>query len=145
MSDQLTNSIALSLIIGSLVLVLLATVPYVIGLPRSVRRRRRVRQLEQLEKVRAAHQGQDLEIDWIDYKEIPKAEIINVLGKHSWQYVDEHISAKSRLLRFSLEPATRRSPDARARLTEELATANPNVEGRYLLDTTQYLDVGSGT
>jgi hypothetical protein len=139
--DELLNTITLWILLPSLAIVILLQLSLVIGPTRGHRRRRRVRQLEQLEQVRAAHQAQDLDIDWIDYKEIPKAEIINVLGKHSWQYVDEHIGGNSWLLRFSLEPAARRSPDARTRLTEELATASPNVEGRYLLDTTQYLDI----
>jgi hypothetical protein len=141
MSDQLSNALSLALIIGSLAVMLLATIPYVIGLPRSVRRRRRERQLEWLEQVRSAHQGQDLEVDWIDYKEIPKAEILDVLGKHCWHFADEQIGGRSWLLRFSPQPAARRKPDAHQRLHEELATAKPDVEGRYHLDTNQYLDV----
>jgi hypothetical protein len=123
-------------------------VPYVIGLPRGVLRRRRERQLVELEQVRAANRGREFEIDWIKYKEIPKSELLDVLGKHGWHYVGEQVGGKSWLLRFSLEPATTseeptatRRPDSRKRLAEELKAAQPGVDGTYLLDSSQYLDL----
>ncbi|WP_116050381.1 hypothetical protein [Amycolatopsis palatopharyngis] len=141
MSDELLNTITIWIFVPSMTVIVLVQLSLIIGPTRGHRRRRRVRQLERLEQVRAAHQGQDLEIDWIDYKEIPKSEILDVLGKHGWQFVDEQIGGQSWLLRFSLQPASRRMPDSRKRLHEELAAAKPDVEGRYHLDTNEYLDV----
>lgn len=114
MSEELAKSIALWIIIpsfGGIVLYFIITVAGAAGPPRSLVRRRRERQLAELDRVRSEAADRTLEIDWIRLKHLPDSEICDVLGKYAWRYQGEEISSKSWLLRFELQPATTAEPD----------------------------------
>jgi hypothetical protein len=108
----------------------------VAGTPDVVRRRRRQRQLAELEQVRA-DTGSRLEIDWLRYKELPKQELLERLGKYGWHHAGDQVGKNSWLLCFSRDPATPERPDPRQRLGDELARAQPDADGSYRLDSSQ--------
>lgn len=146
MSEELANTIGLWLLLPSLAVLILQQVALVVGVPAGVRRRRRERQLAELEQ-RQADGERTLEIDWLRYKEIPKPELLERLGKHGWHHLGDQFEENAWLLRFSLDPVTdpwpeaRMPPDAHTRLAEELAQAEPRADGTYLLDSSQYADL----
>lgn len=145
MSEELANSIALWIIIPAtcgIFVILIITAAGAAGPPRGLVRRRRERQLAELDKVRSEASGQTLKIDWIRFKHLPDSEIRDVLGKYGWRYQGEAITSKSWLLRFGMQPATTAGPDANERLRSELADATPGVDGSYLLDTSHYSSLG---
>jgi hypothetical protein len=139
MSEALANTISLWLLLPALAVLVLLLGAQVAGTPDGVRKRRRQRQLAELEQVRAAA-GSRLEIDWLRYKELPKQELLERLGKYGWHHAGHQVGESSWLLCFSRDPANRERPDCRQRLGEELATAQPDADGSYRLDSSQYAD-----
>ncbi|SNR58898.1 hypothetical protein SAMN06265360_11151 [Haloechinothrix alba] len=107
------------------------------------RRRARTRQLESLGSVHGQAQGSVLELDRVAYREVPRYELIELLGRQGWRYVDEHLDANVWRLRFRragpAEAAV--AVDARTRLRDELAAARPGVNGTYWLDVNDYINV----
>jgi hypothetical protein len=140
MSEELANTVTLWVLLPSMAVLVLVLGAQAVGTPRGVRKRRRERQLADLEQVRAAA-GATLEIDRIRYKEIAKDELLERLGSHGWHQVGEQIGEKAWLLRFSLDPTAEQRPDSGRRLAEELANAEPSADGSYVLDTTRYGDL----
>lgn len=140
MSEELADTVSLWLLLSSMAVLVLLLGAQVAGTPDAVRRRRRQRQLAELEQVRA-DAGSSLEIDWLRHKELPKQEIFERLGKYGWHHVGEEFGQNSWLLRFSLEAATAERPDPRQRLGEELARAQPAADGSYRLDSSQYAEL----
>ncbi|RRO18169.1 hypothetical protein EIL87_07945 [Saccharopolyspora rhizosphaerae] len=104
MSKDLANDIALWIFVPSLVFFAVVTVATALGTPRGVRASRRARQLAQLEQVAEEQRTrqQAVEIDWLEYRELPMPEIIELLRKYGWAYRDDELGKKAWLLRFDL-------------------------------------------
>lgn len=147
MSEELANAIALWILLPSLALTVLVVGATALGTRRGVRARRREEQIARLDQAAAERRGrqQNFEIDWVRYREIPKAEIITMLGKHGWSYRGEELGDKAWVLRFDLVPAEAhgnvRETTSQHRIATELQAAEPDVRGQYRLDTSQYGDL----
>lgn len=63
-------------------------------------RRSRERQRAALAELAESAPQAPLELDWMQYKEIPKQEILDTLGAQGWGYVDQNPGGKSWILRF---------------------------------------------
>lgn len=107
MSKELANDLALWIFIPSLLLFTVVTVATALGTPRGVRASRRERQLARLEQLAQEQRArqQAVEIDWLDYREIPMAEIVDMLRQYGWAYRDDELGKKGWLLRFDLNSA----------------------------------------
>lgn len=92
--------------------------------------------------------GQQLRIDWMRYRGVPRERIVALTNKHGWHFVGDEISGRSWFLDFNKDPhAAVRSAqenDPSKRLKSELAAAAPDAKGRYVLDTSKYAEL-SGT
>ncbi|MEV6897235.1 hypothetical protein [Amycolatopsis sp. NPDC051372] len=135
MSDKVANSIALWLLLPALSLVVLVLAAQVAGTPRATRRRRRESQLCRLQSLGS---GTSLDLDWLEYREIPKAELLDVLGGQGWMLCAEDVGDTAWTLHFTRRTEPAEVGSARTRLAGELAAAEPDVQGRYLLDASQY-------
>jgi hypothetical protein len=129
------DAIALWILLPSLALVVLVTGAQAFGTPRSTRRKRHDAQLARLRSL----SGSSLELNWLEYKEIPKPELLDVLASMGWQPSGETIGERAWTLRFTRGSGSH--ADAAARLADELAAAEVGADGRYLLDASQYPDV----
>lgn len=93
--------------------------------------------------------GQQLRIDWMRYRGVPRERIVALTNKHGWHYVGDEISGRSWFLDFNKDPhAAVRSAqenDPSKRLASELAAATPDAKGRYVLDTSKYAELSSTT
>ena len=103
MSDAALETLALWLIIPAVViLAALGVISYGIS-PRRVRTGRRDKQVLRLRSEfqgMAANQGTP-EINWLDYKDLTKAELKDIAAEHSLQYMDQEITSAGWLVRFS--------------------------------------------
>ncbi|MEW2501642.1 MULTISPECIES: hypothetical protein [unclassified Amycolatopsis] len=138
MSDKVADSIALWLLLPSLALVVLVLAAQVAGTPRATRRRRRESQLGRLRNLRT---GTSLHLDWLEYREIPKPELLDVLARQGWTLRTEDVGETAWTLHFARQTEPAEVGSARTRLAGELAAAEPDVHGRYLLDASQYPDL----
>ncbi|MEV4649087.1 hypothetical protein [Saccharopolyspora sp. NPDC049357] len=111
MSQETANAIALWILVPSLILVVVITVGTALGTPRGVRDTRRERQMAQLDQGAAQERVRQhtFQIDWLDYREISKPEIVSILSKHGWAYRDEELGDKEWLLRFDLSSTRNRT------------------------------------
>lgn len=112
--------------------------------PRGVLRRRRQRQLAELEETFKAIGGDEPTLDWMRFKDVPKREFLEAAAKRGWHYADQEVSGNNWLLRFTKNPAYRSvsvAADARQRLQADLRAAEPDIDGTCLLDTTQYAEI----
>lgn len=147
MSEDTLNTIAIWILLPSFALMTLVVGATALGTPRGVRARLRQRQLGELEQREAECRSRqrEFEIDWVRFREIPKTEIISALSKRGWAYRGQEITDEAWLLKFALGPAEAHGKAAetnsRQRLAAELASAEPDVQGRYQLDTSQYADL----
>ena len=107
MSPELAKLIGLSVFIPSLILLVVVTASTALGTPRGVRAKRRDKQVSWLDREagEARRRSEILEIDWLDYLEIPKPEIIALVGKYGWAYRDEELGDEAWVLRFDLSSA----------------------------------------
>ncbi|SFT06836.1 hypothetical protein [Saccharopolyspora flava] len=140
MSEELVHDIGLWLLIPSIVLFTVIVTATALGTPSEIRFRRKERQLARLQQAADQCENQVFEIDWFDYREIPKPEILAVLREHGWGYQDDDLGEAGWLLRFV--PAEDRDAngkeDAQRRLRADLRDAEMDVRGAYHLDTSQY-------
>ncbi|RCW43120.1 hypothetical protein DFQ14_1077 [Halopolyspora algeriensis] len=147
MREEIADSVALWILLPSLLFSFLVVGAHLWGVPRSIRNRRRKRQLLQLEKaqVEDRYRWGDFHIDWVHYRELSKSEIIDVLGKLGWAFRGEDLQDRGWFLCFVRSPAEApgqvREASSGQRLTDELKTAEPDVRGQYRLDTSQYGDL----
>lgn len=104
MSPELAKTIGLCVLIPSFVLFVVVTVSTALGTPRGVRAKRRGKQVARLDREAGEARARSgvLEIDWLDYREIPKPEIIALLRKYGWAYRDEELGGEAWVLRFDL-------------------------------------------
>ncbi|TWG08338.1 hypothetical protein [Saccharopolyspora dendranthemae] len=104
MSPELAKTIGLSVFIPSLILLVVVSVSTALGTPRGVRAKRRDKQVSRLDREASESRTRSevLEIDWLDYREIPKPEIIALLRKYGWAYRDEDLGDAAWVLRFDL-------------------------------------------
>lgn len=138
MSDELMNDISLALVIPSSVFLVALAFGSVIGVPRRVVQRRYQRQLAGLYQLAAGHTvGDRLDVEWMRYKELPKSQIMAVLGEYGWHYHGQDYENRSWLLYFARHPHPE-VPTPDARLRAELAHA---PEDEHHIDTTMYLDL----
>lgn len=139
MSKELANTLALWLFLPGMAVFVLITGAQAFGTPRGTRRKRHDAQLARLRELSGA--GDTLELDWLAYKEIPKSKLLDVLAGKGWEPRGETIGERAWTLRFARRTGAAEHRDARARLADELAAAEPGVDGRYLLDASRYPDV----
>lgn len=89
--------------------------------------------------------GQELRIDWMSYRGVPKERIVALANKHGWYHIDDDISGRSWFLEFNKDhhSAVRSAQvnEPSERLASELATATPDAKGRYVLDTSKYAEL----
>lgn len=143
MTDSVLNIVGIVLLVSStLVLLVFRATP---DRPSSMRLQ--AKHLNAVERLIGAATGQRLRVDWMRYKGVPKERIVALANKHGWHRVDDEISGRSWYLHFDRNPhAAVRSAqenDPYKVLTAELAVATPDVQGRYILDTSKYADLGS--
>ncbi|GAA1237856.1 hypothetical protein GCM10009676_22930 [Prauserella halophila] len=81
--------------------------------------------------------GQELEVDWLRYPDIPKQELVDHAATHGWRYSVQNYNGDSWFLTFTFAPSTPYE-DASVRLTNELGAAEPDGTGRYALDPGRY-------
>lgn len=105
------NTIALWVVVPSFALTILVVGSHVWGTPNRVRRRRRQRQLHQLNEAQEQHRASKsgLEIDWVRYREIPKAELIEIVNRSGWALQEERLEERAWSLQFVYAPAEAQS------------------------------------
>lgn len=69
--------------------------------PAGRRLRRYNEQRDALKAFFAKAPGTSLEVNWPDYGEIPKAEVIILGGKQSWTFTDDELTDSTWVLRFT--------------------------------------------
>ncbi|WP_406689619.1 hypothetical protein REH65_26740 [Saccharopolyspora sp. ID03-671] len=105
-----------------------------------IRFRRKARQLTRLKQAADQGENQAFEIDWFDYREIPKPEIVALLRERGWDYRDDDLGEAGWLLHFvpGEDQGANGKADAQRRLQADLHDAEMNPNGGYHLDTSQY-------
>lgn len=142
MSDELLDT--LSIIVGAPALAIILLIATFTGMG-SIRRvfwRRYNKELAQLQEFPYTHSGSDqLAVDWIHYKHVPKSQIFDVLSKYGWRYTGQQYGNQSWMLYFSREPHNQTAL-ALERLATELTTSTLD---EHYLDTSQYMDLDTDT
>lgn len=145
-NDQL-NAISLAITIPSFVVLLTVMFSIAVGVPPAITRRRRERQRAALIKELRSANGDDLQINWTDYKYLPKQQLMDVAGEYGWNYVDQWHRKRSWFLRFSrlaqnsvIVGNTRRKQPTE-RLSETLAAAELDANGLFRVRTEHYAEL----
>lgn len=133
MNEQFIEDLALYLTIPAVAIIVLLAFASVLGVPTSLRQRKKERQKMQLERACASNQT-ILEIEWIKHKELSWWFIHDLLGSKGWNYLDQAISGNSWRLRFTREDSATAHATPTERLGTQLADAQPDKYGRYRLD-----------
>lgn len=145
MTDEALNTASIVLIIWSVLVVLWLAV----GTGNTSNLRSRAKQLKAFEQMLLSATGHTLCVDWMRYKAVPKERIVTVANKHGWHHVGDEISGRSWFLNFDENPhaavKSAQENEPHKQLRAELAAATPDVQGRYVLDTSQYGEISEST
>ncbi|KMS90336.1 hypothetical protein [Prauserella rugosa] len=140
MTDDLAGSIGYALVVAALVLLPFGLFPSLLGLRNSSRKRDRAapRQAAAFEKHLRNHTGRStLTVDWMDYEYLSQPALRDLAAVWGWRFRSDEPSARQWLLHFNYEPDTPYEGPA-ARLASELADADLNADGMYVVDPTLY-------
>lgn len=141
MSEDELNTLTLWILIPSLSFLVISGLASAIGVPSSIVQRRKVRQVGRLDSLVSEYSERvDITVDWMDFRDLSRPYIYDILGRRGWICLDEVVDGNSWNMRFGYRPAEVGS-DARTRLAGELASATPDTGGRYFLDLSQYTAV----
>lgn len=147
MTDEGLNTILLAVIIPSVVVIVAVSATNIIGTPAALARKRRKRQRAALDELLSTASGDEVQIDWIDYKYLSKQQVVDAAGNHGWSYVDQWYRKRSWYLRFSrlaqasvIAGNTRREQPAE-RLAAALAGAELDRAGFVRVKTEDYSEL----
>lgn len=102
MSDAALETLSIWLFAPSLVVL---TVVAVASYAKSPRRTDPIRRKDQILALESKFRGLGADqpssyIDWLDYKELTKSELIGIAAENSWRFVDQEITSTGWLVRF---------------------------------------------
>lgn len=143
MSPETHDTLVTWLCAPSFVIVLVIGVWSYAVSPRRTSARRYGRESETLRaKAREAQGLGTFQLDWLDYKQLTKAELTDICAEYSWSYSQQDITHKGWLISFVPYAGcgAGESADAAAagRLQCKLQEETPNAYGRYVLDISSY-------
>lgn len=102
MSDAALETLAVWLFVpAATILVILGFISYGIS-PRRARPGRREKQITSLKlEFQRFSADQSLPyVNWLDYKELTKSELVDIAAEYSWRYADQEITSTGWLVRF---------------------------------------------
>ncbi|OLT48366.1 hypothetical protein BJF85_12585 [Saccharomonospora sp. CUA-673] len=140
MSEDLIETI--TVVLGYVLLALLpfCVVPTLMGLRIGTGKRKKTapKQASAFEERLRNHTGRStMTVDWMDYEYLSQPAIRDLAAVWGWRLRSDEPSGRQWLLHFAYEPDTPYEGPA-ARLAAELADADIDADGVYLLDPTRY-------
>lgn len=108
MSDATLETISIWLFAPSLAVIAAVAIVSYTKSPRRTHPGRRSKQIESLRsQLQSSTSNQAMPcINWLDYKELTKAELKDIAAEYSLQYVDQEITSAGWLVRFSTSQGT---------------------------------------
>lgn len=100
MSDSALQILAIWLFVPALVLIVVLAVLQRNQVSRGTRPGNRQEQRNRLTSLARESDGGELVVDWISFRDLPKAELAELLGQHGWQYRRQEIVGREWQLVF---------------------------------------------
>lgn len=103
------------------------------------------RHIAELERFIASQADNSLQVDWMRYKAVSKASLVDLANNRGWHLVSDDTTGRSWILKFRRDQhaavANSRVNQPHKRLAAELVSAIPNAAGRYILDRSRYISI----